>query len=133
MRRGVRPYPEGGVREAMFVDVSAHLARALSGSVFPSAESAWYWWGRAVVSSTLFSRAAAPVGRVLAGRVADKLREGLEVAFRHGDYCGMGIRAGEGWFVYGQVRDGELLSPSEYTSEGAPPDERLELLTGNLS
>jgi hypothetical protein len=74
-----------------------------------------------------------PVGRVLAERVADKLQEGLEVCFHHRDYCGMGLRAGQGWFVYGQVRDSELLSPSEYASERSVwkerrPDERLEFL-----
>lgn len=56
---------------------------------------------------------AVPFGEEVATAIAELLQRGLIVAYRHRDWCGMGLRYAEGVFVYGAVNDGELLMSSE--------------------
>jgi hypothetical protein len=53
------------------------------------------------------------VGEALASEVANRLETGVVLAHQHRDYCGVGLRFGEGQFIYGEVNDGLLPLPSE--------------------
>lgn len=48
------------------------------------------------------------VGRALAQAVARRLQAGEILAYRHRDYCGIGLGFIDGVFVCGEVFDGEL-------------------------
>ena len=80
--------------------------------------------------------AAIPIGKELSERTAELLQQGLQLCYRHRDYCGMGLRAFEGTFVYGAVQDGHLLTPRESQEERAAypnrRDERTEFATAAL-
>ncbi|MCZ2496114.1 hypothetical protein GN316_05035 [Xylophilus sp. Kf1] len=77
-----------------------------------------------------------PIGKELGERTAELLRQGLQLCFRHRDYCGMGLRECNGIFVYGALQDGHLLAPAEWQqSLAAYPqhqDERTEFPTAEL-
>jgi len=79
------------------------------------------------------AEATVEVGRELAEQIADFLVQGLRLSFSHRDYCGIGLRYGEGAFVMDHVHDGELLLPSEYQAYqvnwGALNGERMEFAT----
>jgi len=68
-----------------------------------------------------------PVGTELAQQIAELLEQGLQICLRHRDFCGMGLRYCEGIFLYGEVRDGELLSQDDYPS--MPVAEEREVFT----
>lgn len=61
--------------------------------------------------------ATIPVGKELSERTAELLQQGLQLCYRHRDYCGMGLREFDGTFVYGTVVDGHLLTPRESQKE----------------
>ncbi|WP_123693840.1 hypothetical protein [Delftia acidovorans] len=80
--------------------------------------------------------ATIPIGKELSERTAELLQQGLQLCYRHRDYCGMGLREFDGTFVYGTVVDGHLLTPRESQKElAAYPnhrDERTEFQSAEL-
>jgi len=80
--------------------------------------------------------ATIPIGEELSERTAELLRQGLQLCYRHRDYCGMGLREFDGTFVYGALQDGRLLTPRESQEElAAYPncrDERTEFASAEL-
>lgn len=69
---------------------------------------------------------AEPVGTELASRIASYLEGGLIVAFRHKEYCGLGLRFAGQRFIYGHVMDGELPTSEELLAMHWNPGERQE-------
>ncbi|WP_226467616.1 hypothetical protein [Luteimonas panaciterrae] len=51
------------------------------------------------------NRSDAAVGAELATKEAQLLEAGEMLAYRHRDYCGMGLRYAEGRFICGEVDD----------------------------
>lgn len=48
------------------------------------------------------------IGKQLATEVTIRLECGNVLAHDHRDYCGMGLRYAEGYFIYSEVYDGQL-------------------------
>ncbi|MGJ7541905.1 hypothetical protein [Variovorax sp. LT1R16] len=80
--------------------------------------------------------ATVPIGKELSERTAELLRQGLQLCYRHRDYCGMGLREFDGTFVYGALQDGHLLTTKESEEELAAypkhKDERTEFPSAEL-
>jgi hypothetical protein len=78
------------------------------------------------------SNSAEPFGSALAQSIASHLKQGLQIRFSHKEYCGLGLRYAENFFIYGEVRDGELVTPSNFSYEnekwpGRSAGERIQM------
>ena len=60
-----------------------------------------------------------PYGEALAGQVVDALDRGITVAYRHRDYCGMGLGRGDRGYIYGSVYDGDLSEETSFPTREA--------------
>ncbi|MEN9865553.1 MAG: hypothetical protein RL748_1143 [Pseudomonadota bacterium] len=52
-------------------------------------------------------------GLALANAVADRLSSGAILAYTHREYCGTGLAFENGAFIFGEVYDGQLPSPTQ--------------------
>lgn len=69
----------------------------------------------------------AKVGVALATQVACKLETGAILAYRHRDYCGVGLRYADKEYICGEVFEGDL--PSRQEIKSWPGAERMERST----
>ena len=64
-----------------------------------------------------------PIGKELAGGVADALEQGFEISFSHRDYCGRGLCCQQGIFLNAAFFDGRLIDDSETEDYGLPREQ----------
>lgn len=85
-------------------------------------------WRRRHIIAMQAVEGSRSIGTDLANQIAEYLEGGLILAFRHKEYCGVGLRFAEGRYVYGHVADGDLPTPTEFAEWGWSSYERREFL-----